>query len=257
MRHEIFDPLLERTDLRPRPLPDLSVVIAAKDEAGAIAGLIREIDTALAGERFEIIIVDDGSGDATAEIVRDIGRAHPHVVLFGHRVSCGQSAAIRTGVQAALGPLIVTLDGDGQNDPADIPALLARYRDAAGSVPARMIAGQRARRNDSLVKRLSSRIANRVRAGLLGDGIADTGCGLKLFEREAFLRLPYFDHMHRFLPALMQREGYRVLTHMVNHRARRTGRSKYGTWGRLRVGIVDLAGVYWLRSRFTRPEIVE
>jgi len=233
------------------------VVIAARDEAGAIAGLIQEIEAALDGERFEIIVIDDGSIDRTAEIVRALARTRPHLALLGHARSCGQSAALRTGVQAALGTVIVTLDGDGQNDPADIPGLLAAYRTGAGQTPMRMVAGQRARRRDSLVKRLSSRIANRVRGALLGDGIADMGCGLKLFDREAFMRLPYFDHMHRFLPALMQREGYLVATHPVNHRPRQTGMSKYGTWNRLWVGIVDLAGVYWLRARCNRPDIVE
>jgi dolichol-phosphate mannosyltransferase len=257
MRHETFPPPLASTIGLRQPLPDISVVIAAKDEAGAIAGLIEEIETALVGERFEIVVINDGSSDDTADIVRGLARSRPHLALLGHARSCGQSAAVRTGVEASLGMLIVTLDGDGQNDPADIPGLLAAYRASAPDAPVHMVAGQRVHRRDSLVKRFSSRIANRVRGMMLGDGIADTGCGLKLFDRDAFMHLPYFDHMHRFLPALMQREGYRVVTHPVNHRPRQTGVSKYGTWNRLWVGIVDLAGVYWLRTRFNRPEIVE
>lgn len=257
MRRETFNSSPASIIVPRNSLPEISVVIAAKDEAGAIAGLIEEIEAALAGERFEIVIINDGSSDDTAEIVRTLAGSRPHLALLSHARSCGQSAAVRTGVQASLGALIVTLDGDGQNDPADIPGLLAAYRASALNAPVHMIAGQRTRRRDSLVKRLSSRIANRVRGAMLGDGIADTGCGLKLFDRDAFMRLPYFDHMHRFLPALMQREGYRVLTHPVNHRPRQTGVSKYGTWNRLWVGIVDLAGVYWLRTRFNRPEIIE
>ncbi|MGA0564535.1 glycosyltransferase family 2 protein [Ancylobacter sp. VNQ12] len=257
MRRETFDSSPVGIIIPRHTLPDISVVIAAKDEAGAIAGLIEEIEAALAGERFEIVVINDGSSDSTAEIVRALARSRRHLALLSHVRSCGQSAAVRTGVQASLGTLIVTLDGDGQNDPADIPSLLTAYRTSALNSPVQMIAGQRTRRRDSVVKRLSSRIANRVRGAMLGDGIADTGCGLKLFDRDAFMRLPYFDHMHRFLPALMQREGYRVLTHPVNHRPRQTGVSKYGTWNRLWVGIVDLAGVYWLRTRFNRPEIIE
>ncbi|WP_324290738.1 glycosyltransferase family 2 protein [Ancylobacter sp. SL191] len=236
-------------------LPDISVVIPARDEAGAIAPLLAEIAAALAGEHYEIIVVDDGSADATAAVVTEVAAAQPEVTLLRHRRSHGQSAAIRSGVDAALGWIIVTLDADGQNDPADIPALLALYRDATRGPYVRMIAGQRRRRNDSVVKRLSSRIANRVRGALLGDGIVDTGCGLKVFDRATYLRLPYFDHMHRFLPALVQREGGVVLTHPVNHRPRSAGRSKYGTWNRLWVGLIDLAGVMWLTSRMSRPEV--
>lgn len=236
-------------------LPDISVVIPARDEAGAIAPLLAEIAAALAGEHYEIIVVDDGSADATAAVISEVAAMQPELTLLRHRRSHGQSAAIRSGVDAALGWIIVTLDADGQNDPADIPALLALYRDAAHGPDVRMVAGQRRRRNDNVVKRLSSRIANRVRGALLGDGIADTGCGLKVFDRATYLRLPYFDHMHRFLPALVQREGGVVLIHPVNHRPRSAGRSKYGTWNRLWVGLIDLAGVMWLKSRMSRPEV--
>ncbi|WP_245261952.1 glycosyltransferase family 2 protein [Ancylobacter sp. FA202] len=247
--------------LPPRPrrapgLPDLSVVIPARDEAGAIGPLLAEIALALAGICHEIIVVNDGSTDATARVVAEAAREHHQLALLTHARSHGQSAAIRSGVDAALGRIIVTLDADGQNDPADIPRLLALYRTAGQGRDVRMVAGQRRRRHDSLVKRLSSRLANRVRGALLGDGVTDTGCGLKVFDRATYQRLPYFDHMHRFLPALIQREGGVVLTHPVNHRPRSAGHSKYGTWNRLWVGIVDLAGVMWLGARMSRPEVL-
>ncbi|MFK8251331.1 glycosyltransferase family 2 protein [Ancylobacter terrae] len=242
---------------RPASVPAVSVVIAARDEADCIGKLLGEIVATLeTHEDYEIIVVDDGSADGTADAVRAAVTSHGRIALLGHRRSCGQSAAIRTGVEAALGGLIVTLDGDGQNDPADIPTLLALYRAAAASNGVRMVAGQRVRRNDPFARRMASRIANGARARLLGDGIRDTGCGIKVFDREAFLRLPYFDHMHRFLPALMQREGFKVLTCPVNHRPRSAGRSKYSNWGRLWVGIVDLVGVAWLGRRFARREII-
>ncbi|WP_250152263.1 glycosyltransferase family 2 protein [Ancylobacter radicis] len=236
-------------------MPDVSVVLPARDEAGAIGPLLAEITVALAGTRYEVIVVDDGSTDATARVVGQVARDHHQLTLLAHARSYGQSAAIRSGVDAALGRIIVTLDADGQNDPADIPLLLALYRNAGRGREVRMVAGQRRRRNDGLVKRLSSRLANRVRGALLADGVADTGCGLKVFDRATYQRLPYFDHMHRFLPALIQREGGVVLTHPVNHRPRSAGRSKYGTWNRLWVGIVDLVGVMWLSARMSRPVI--
>lgn len=232
----------------------LSVVVPVKNEADNILLLIGEIRAALGGgPRYEIIYVDDGSTDATPLRLAEAGGSAPELRVLTHVASCGQSAALRTGVMGARGRLIATLDGDGQNDPADLPRLLAAFLSPASAPELGMIAGQRVKRRDSTVKRWSSRIANRVRAGMLKDDTPDTGCGLKLFAREAFLRLPYFDHMHRFLPALMKREGYAIGLEPVNHRPRLHGRSKYGINNRLWVGIVDLFGVYWLQRRMRRP----
>jgi dolichol-phosphate mannosyltransferase len=236
---------------------DLSVVIPVKNEAGNIAPLVAEIVRALDGRaRYEIIYVDDGSEDATAAEIRSLQASVPQLRLLRHARSCGQSAAIRSAVKAARGRWIATLDGDGQNDPADIPAL---WRLAQGSpaTPPLLIAGRRARRQDSWSKRQASRIANAVRQLLLRDDTPDSGCGLKLFPRALFLDLPYFDHMHRFLPALVLREGGIVRSVPVNHRPRQRGVSKYGVLDRLAVGIADLAGVLWLRRRLARPHLVE
>jgi dolichol-phosphate mannosyltransferase len=173
-----------------------------------------------------------------------------------HHVSCGQSAAVATGVKAARAPIIATLDGDGQNDPADIPALLQRLlSESEDGRDLLLVAGHRQKRRDDGLRRLSSKIANRVRAGLLGDDTPDTGCGLKLFTRAAFLDMPRFDHMHRFLPALMIRRGGRVVSLPVHHRPRERGVSKYGVWNRLWVGIVDLFGVMWLQRRANLPRV--
>ncbi len=232
----------------PHP-PLLSIVVPVRNEGPNIVPLVAEIRAALADVEHEIVYVDDGSGDDTA---LQIGAAG--VVMRRHRVSCGQSAAIVTGVRAARGDWIATLDGDGQNDPADIPALLVRALGDGGAGPL-LVAGHRTRRRDGFTKRLSSRIANRVRAALLHDATPDTGCGLKLFRRQAFLELPHFDHMHRYLPALFIRAGGRVVSVPVNHRPRTRGVSNYGTLDRLWVGLFDLVGVYWLQRRWRRPEI--
>src|SRR3954447_9796550 len=235
---------------------DLSVVIPVKNEAGNIAPLVAEIAAALDGlVDYEIVYVDDGSTDSTAIEIRDLRESLPRLRLVRHARRCGQSAAIRSGVKAARGLWIATLDGDGQNDPGDIPALWRIAQDAP-AVPALLIAGQRTRRQDSWSKRRASRIANAVRRRLLHDDTPDTGCGLKLFRRALFLDLPYFDHMHRFLPALVLREGGTVRSVPVNHRPRRRGASKYGVLDRLGVGIVDLFGVLWLRRRFAIPELM-
>jgi dolichol-phosphate mannosyltransferase len=238
---------------RARPVSDdmLSVVVPVRNEAENILPLVAEIETALADVPHEVVYVDDGSDDATPARLAE-ARARYGVRVVRHRFSCGQSAAVCTGVRAARGGWIATLDGDGQNDPADIPAMLRAAQAQQG--PA-LIAGHRTRRRDSRIKRVSSRIANRVRARLLGDATPDTGCGLKVFSRALFLQLPHFDHMHRFLPALVLRAGGRTVSLPVGHRPRTRGRSNYGTLDRLAVGIVDLFGVWWLQKRGRRPVV--
>jgi dolichol-phosphate mannosyltransferase len=242
----------------PEFAPLLSVVVPVRNEGPNILPLIGEIRAALAGRDYEILYVDDGSVDETPARLREAALMGAPLRWLRHRRSCGQSAAIITGVRHAAGRWIATLDGDGQNDPADIPVLLrqvlASEADATGPV---LVAGHRVRRQDRAIKRLSSRLANAVRARLLRDGTPDTGCGLKVFRRDAFLALPHFDHMHRFLPALFLRAGGRVVSAPVNHRPRQQGRSNYGTLGRLGVGIVDLVGVLWLQRRWSCPEIEE
>jgi dolichol-phosphate mannosyltransferase len=239
----------------PAPAPLLSVVVPVRNEGPNIAPLIAEIEAALAGMPHEIVYVDDGSTDDTQARLAGLRVTAP-LVVRRHRASCGQSAAIVTGVRTARAPWIATLDGDGQNDPADIPALLARAQTAGGGGPI-LIAGHRVNRRDTRVKQVSSRLANRIRAWLLGDATPDTGCGLKLFQRDAFLMLPHFDHMHRFLPALFIRAGGRVESVPVNHRPRTRGASNYGTFDRLWVGIFDLAGMAWLQRRASRPVVEE
>ena len=234
--------------------PDISVVVPVRNEAANIGPLIGEIRKALAGTSYEIVCIDDGSTDETSVCL--VRMAAPDLVWRRHRVSCGQSAAVVTGVRLARGGWIATLDGDGQNDPADIPALLARgLREMElGSWPV-LVAGHRTTRRDSWIKRRTSRLANFIRAQLLRDATPDSGCGLKVFRREAFLELPHFDHMHRYLPALFIRAGGRVVSVAVNHRPRTQGKSNYGTLDRLWVGVFDLFGMFWLQRRWRRPEI--
>jgi dolichol-phosphate mannosyltransferase len=235
---------------------DLSVVIPVFNEADGIAALIDEVCSALDGRlEFEVLVVDDGSDDGTAVALQACRARCPRLRVLRHRQRCGQSAALVSGVSAARAGCIATLDGDGQNDPADIMQLfreLERSPDGIG-----LIAGFRQQRRDSRLKRLSSRVANAVRRAVLGDGTPDTGCGLKLFPRAVFLALPQFDHMHRFLPALVQRAGGEVLSVAVSHRPRRHGVSSYGVLDRLWVGIVDLFGVWWLSRRAMRPVVSE
>ena len=233
------------------PVPLISVVVPVRNEAPNVAPLIAEIRQALAGMAHEIVYVDDGSTDATAAALRAEAGAAP-LTLRRHRIGCGQSAAIITGVRAAAGTWIATLDGDGQNDPADIPALLAR---AQGEAAMTLVAGHRTTRRDTRIKRVTSRAANAIRARMLGDATPDTGCGLKVFRRADFLELPAFDHMHRFLPALFIRAGGRVVSVPVVHRPRTRGASKYGTLDRAWVGVFDLVGVAWLQRRGARPEV--
>lgn len=237
----------------------ISVVIPVKNEEENIAPLVGEICAALLGQTFEIIYVDDGSTDRSWPVLQELMITVSQLRVIRHRRSCGQSTAVLTGVRHAAAPLIVTLDGDGQNDPADIPALLETWQreEVRDPAPLGCIAGWRTRRQDDGLRKLSSKLANWVRSRLLKDATPDTGCGLKLFSRDLFLQLPYFDHMHRFLPALFQRAGARVLSVPVNHRPRERGVSKYGLHNRLWVGLVDLFGVAWLQRRAKLPELLK
>ncbi|ESQ99348.1 dolichol-phosphate mannosyltransferase [Stutzerimonas chloritidismutans AW-1] len=233
--------------------PELSVLIPAKNEAENLPALLEEIRLALAGENFEVIVVDDGSTDSTAAQLLALKRdGYAQLRILSQDRSLGQSTSIYHAAQAAQGTWLATLDGDGQNDPADIPGMLAIVRTADASQNLKLIAGHRVNRRDTASKRWASRFANRLRSYLLKDNTPDTGCGLKLIEREAFLRLPYFDHMHRFIPALIQRHQGGMRVHPVNHRPRSAGVSKYGNLDRALVGILDLFGVWWLirRTRF-------
>jgi len=229
---------------------EVSVVIPVCNEQENVLPLAREIHAALEGRYgYETIFVDDGSTDGTADAVRAARRdGMPEIRLIRHSVRSGQSAAVATGVREARAPWIATLDGDGQNDPADIPNLLDATRNAL-SPRLRLVMGNRTTRRDTWLRRLSSRVANGVRGRLLRDGTPDTGCGIKVFDRAVFLDMPRFNHMHRFMPALFQREGYEVVSVPVNHRERTRGTSKYGLHNRLWVGIVDLFGMMWLIRR--------
>jgi dolichol-phosphate mannosyltransferase len=231
--------------------PAVSIVVPVRNEAGNIAPLVAEIAKALDGQwRFEIVYVNDGSSDDTAHELGRLTSKHPWLRHVSHKESSGQSAAVRTGVTAARAPFVVTLDGDGQNDPAFIPALIRALE--AGAPRVGLVAGQRVGRKASEFKKLQSRIANAVRSAVLRDGTRDTGCGLKAFRRDVFLRLPYFDGLHRFLPALVRREGFAIGYVEVVDRPRAHGVSNYGMWDRLWVGILDLAGVWWLIRRKKR-----
>jgi dolichol-phosphate mannosyltransferase len=237
--------------------PAVSVVVPVRNEAGNIAPLIGEIATCFEkGTSFEIIYVNDGSSDRTESELTLLMASRPWLRQIQHQSSCGQSAAVRTGVRYARAPVVVTLDGDGQNDPAFIPALLKAL--SAGAPRVGLIAGQRVGRRASAFKKLQSLVANGVRSAILRDGTRDTGCGLKAFRRDVFLGLPYFDGLHRFLPALIRREGYEIGYVDVIDRPRRAGQSNYGLWDRLWVGILDLMGVWWLiRRRRQIPQVLE
>jgi glycosyltransferase involved in cell wall biosynthesis len=237
--------------------PVLSVVVPLRNEEGNVARLVDEIEAACAPlGPFELICVDDGSTDATPDVLAELSKARPWLRRLRHGESCGQSAAVRSGVRAARADIVATLDGDGQNDPAFIPKLVAKLDEAGPGTG--LVAGQRLGRKDTGFKKLQSRVANAVRSFVLKDGTRDTGCGLKAFRREVFLALPYFDALHRFLPALVRREGYEVALVDVVDRPRFTGRSNYGFFDRLWVGILDLTGVWWLIRRRRRvPRITE
>jgi dolichol-phosphate mannosyltransferase len=237
--------------------PAVSVVIAAKNETGNITPLLSEIADALGKNlSFEVIIVNDGSTDNTEAELTLLMASRPWLRHIRHATSCGQSASLRTGARFARGPIVVTLDGDGQNDPSFIPALLKAF--AAGAPRVGLIAGQRTGRKASGFKKFQSRFANAVRGAILRDGTRDTGCGLKAMRRDVFLALPYFDGLHRFLPALVRREGFDVAYVDVVDRPRLYGTSNYGFFDRLWIGILDLAGVWWLiRRRRKVPEVQE
>ena len=236
-------------------VPSVSIVVPVHNEAENIPVLADEIAAAFKGRRFEVIFVNDGSSDETESALKRLGRTRPWLRQIKHAQSCGQSAAVRSGVRAGRAPLVVTLDGDGQNDPAFIPKLLAALESAPLSIG--LVNGQRLKRKGGF-KRLQSMIANGVRAAVLRDDTRDTGCGLKAFRRDVYLALPYFDALHRFTPALVKREGYDVGYVEVVDRPRAHGKSHYGMWNRLWIGILDLAGVFWLIRRRRRvPEVTE
>lgn len=238
-------------------VPRISVVVPVRNEEGNIEPLVSEIEAALAEIRpFEIVYVNDGSWDGTAQVIDRLRQSRPHLRHIRHAQSCGQSAAVRTGVRAARAGIVATLDGDGQNDPAFLQQMVAALE--AGGAGCGLVQGQRVGRKDTGFKKFQSRVANGVRSKILRDGTRDTGCGLKCFRRDVYLALPYFDALHRFMPALVRREGYSIAYVDVKDRPRMAGVSNYGFFDRLWVGIVDLAGVRWLISRRKRvPEAQE
>ncbi len=232
----------------PAEAPHVSVVIPALNESENLPPLIAEVIAALSGRLpFEIIVVDDGSDDGTSDVLNAMIPTTPQLAVYRHRMRCGQSAAMRTGIKAAKAEWIITIDGDGQNDPADMPNLILA-RDQA-RLPAIMVVGNRVNRKDTQGRRIASRLAFFIRNAALRDHLPDTGCSLKLFRREDYLELPAFNHMHRYLGALMQARGVPTTSIPVNHRPRRAGVSKYTNIGRLAVGIWDLLGVMWLIRR--------
>jgi len=238
------------------PMPEVSVVVPVFNEQDNIPPLLAEIAAALRGHAdFEIVYVDDASKDDSLGVLKRAKAQFPELRVIRHVSQSGQSTAIRNGVKAARGTWIATLDGDGQNDPADIPKLIAMRNESPQAI--KLFAGWRVNRKDSGSKRWASKWANAIRPRLLRDDTPDTGCGIKLFERAAFLDLPYFDHMHRYLPALMQRAGWQVRSVPVNHRSRSTGVSKYNNLNRALVGITDLRGVGWLIKRSKRTAVEE
>jgi dolichol-phosphate mannosyltransferase len=237
-------------------MPELSVVVPVHNERDNIVPLLTEIAAALRGKTdFEIVYVDDASKDDSLAVLGAAKAQFPELRVLRHLQQSGQSTALRTGIKAARGSWIATLDGDGQNDPADIPKLLAMRTESPAEI--KLFAGWRVERKDTGSKRWASKWANAIRSRLLRDETPDTGCGIKLFERAVFLDLPYFDHMHRYLPALVQRAGWQVKSVPVNHRARGAGTSKYNNLNRALVGIADLRGVAWLIRRSKRTGVEE
>jgi dolichol-phosphate mannosyltransferase len=238
---------------QPVPSPAVSVVVPVHNEAGNVPTLVAEIEAALNGRDFEAVFVNDGSSDETGAVLSNLAKTRPWLRQLRHAQSCGQSAAIRSGALAARAPVIVTIDGDGQNDPAFIPKLYDEL--IAGGDQVGLVNGRRTSRKGGF-KRFQSAIANSVRAFILRDETRDTGCGLKAIRRETYMRLPYFDALHRFTPALIRREGLQIRYVDVVDRPRLHGKSHYGMWGRLWIGIVDLAGVFWLIRRRRRVPVV-
>jgi glycosyltransferase involved in cell wall biosynthesis len=249
-------PMSDTHQPSPTDQPAVAIVVPVKNEAENVAPLIEEIAAALDGRwNFEIVYVNDGSTDDTEAALLKLMAERPWLRQVKHAESCGQSAAVRTGVRAARAPLVATIDGDGQNDPSFLPALIRTLEEQQPRIG--LVAGQRVGRKGGY-KRFQSRVANGVRAAILRDGTRDTGCGLKAFRRDVFLALPYFDGLHRFLPALVRREGHEVAYVDVIDRPRRHGTSNYGMWDRLWVGILDLFGVRWLIRRRRRvPQVTE
>lgn len=235
-----------------KPSPEISIVVPARDEIIAIGPLVEEIGRVMAGHEFEVIVIDDGSRDGSHHVLTGLAASHPWLRWFRNADPAGQSASIRTGVRAAGAALIVTLDGDGQNPPDQIPKLLAPFA-APGTTALGLVQGQRLDRRDGSGRRLASRVANGIRRRLLRDGVRDSGCGMKAFRKQAYLDLPWFDHIHRFMPAMMLREGWAVATVPVTHRARIGGRSKYTNLARALVGVPDLLGAAWLIRRAGPP----
>jgi len=239
---------------------NVSVIVPVKNEAENVATLFHEIQTVLANQEdldYEIIYVDDGSSDQTPHILQELATTNSSLRILRHNPNCGQSTAVLTGALHAAHEYIIVLDGDGQNNPVDIPKMIQLFADTRPEEKLGLVIGNRVNRQDSVLRKISSRIANSVRAGLLNDSTPDSGCGLKMISRSLFLRLPFFDHMHRFMPALVIRQGYRVKSIPITHRQRLAGTSKYGIHNRLWVGIVDLFGAMWLIRRMQRPQVTE
>lgn len=241
----------KNSDAQVEPL--ISVVVPAYNEAENVENLASEIAQALSSTSYEMIFIDDASTDETKSVLIDMKSRFPYLRVLSHRQNSGQSRGVRSGVRAARAAYIATLDSDGQNDPADIPKLFEQLTRPDAPENLAMVGGRRAKRIDSVAKKFASRFGNGIRKRLLKDEADDTGCGLKVFRRDAFLDLPYFDHIHRYIPALMLREGYAIEFADVNHRAREFGESKYTNFGRLKVSIADLRGVIWLRKRMKLP----
>ncbi len=233
--------------------PEFSVIVPVHNESGNVAQLISEIAVALEGRAFEMIFVDDASPDDTRVKLAQLKTEYPQLRVLSHRRNAGQSRAIRSGIQAARGAIVGTLDGDGQNDPADLPALYRSLTRADAPENLQMVMGRRASRKDTAWKRFGSKFANSIRRRMLRDDCDDSGCGIKVMAREAYLSLPYFDHMHRYMPALMRAEGYGVEFINVNHRERGAGTSNYTNFGRLWPALSDLRGVMWLIRRRRNP----